>query len=328
MASLDSFKCRKIADRRGQDLRVSTRSKAAEKNGPHGRGAAAVLAQDRARESPAQRGRPHRHQGGHPGGRRLARTTAARPEHEIAFRPARVLMQDFTGVPAVVDLAAMRDAMTALGGNPQQDQSARPGRSRDRPLGWSSTTPAHRSRSGRTSHVEYEQNQERYRFLKWGQQAFSQFLALCRPAPASATRSTSNIFAQTVWTSKRSATARRSRWPIRTRSSAPIAIPPWSTASPCSAGASAASRRRRRCSASRSPCCCPEVIGFKPARRTARGRHRDRPRADRHPDAAQERGAVGKFVEFFGPGLNAMTVADRATLADRAIRICLLQAYW
>ena len=56
-------------------------------------------------------------------------------EHEIAFRPARVLMQDFTGVPAVVDLAAMRDAMAALGGDPEQDQSARAGRPRHRPFG-------------------------------------------------------------------------------------------------------------------------------------------------------------------------------------------------
>ena len=56
-------------------------------------------------------------------------------DREIAFRPARVLMQDFTGVPAVVDLAAMRDAMQQLGGNPEQDQSARPGRSRHRPFG-------------------------------------------------------------------------------------------------------------------------------------------------------------------------------------------------
>ena len=56
-------------------------------------------------------------------------------EREIAFRPARVLMQDFTGVPAVVDLAAMRDAMHRLGGDPKQDQSAGAGRSRHRPFG-------------------------------------------------------------------------------------------------------------------------------------------------------------------------------------------------
>ena len=56
-------------------------------------------------------------------------------DHEIAFRPARVLMQDFTGVPAVVDLAAMRDAMKMLGGDPEEDQSAGAGRSRHRPFG-------------------------------------------------------------------------------------------------------------------------------------------------------------------------------------------------
>jgi aconitate hydratase len=56
--------------------------------------------------------------------------------YEIAYRPARVLMQDFTGVPAVVDLAAMRDAMVSLGGDPEEDQSARARRSGHRPLGY------------------------------------------------------------------------------------------------------------------------------------------------------------------------------------------------
>ena len=67
----------------------------------------------------ALRGRPHGHRRRHQGDGRLARRTQS-SEREIAFRPARVLMQDFTGVPAVVDLAAMRDAMAALGGDPEK----------------------------------------------------------------------------------------------------------------------------------------------------------------------------------------------------------------
>ena len=93
---------------------------------------------------------------------------------EIAFRPARVLMQDFTGVPAVVDLAAMRDAMKALGGNPQKINPLVPV---DLVIDHSVIVDEFGSAKALKKNVEleYERNGERYRFLKWGQQAFKNF---------------------------------------------------------------------------------------------------------------------------------------------------------
>ena len=92
----------------------------------------------------------------------------AEPATEMSFAPARILMQDFTGVPAVVDLAAMRDAMVALGGDPGKVNPADPGRAGHRPLD-------HRrllrgpDAFARNAELEFERNEERYRFLRWGQ---------------------------------------------------------------------------------------------------------------------------------------------------------------
>ena len=93
---------------------------------------------------------------------------------EIAFRPARVLMQDFTGVPAVVDLAAMRDAMKNLGGNPQKINPLVPV---DLVIDHSVIVDEFGSAKAFKANVdlEYSRNGERYRFLKWGQQAFKNF---------------------------------------------------------------------------------------------------------------------------------------------------------
>ena len=133
-------------------------------------------------------------------------------------------------------------------------------------------------------------------------------------APASAIRSTSSTSRRpsgpTRWP-----TARPS--PIPTRSSAPTATPPWSTASPCSAGAWAASRRKPPCSASRSRCCIPEVIGFKLTGKLNEGVTA----TDLVLTVTQmlrKKGVVNKFVEFFGPGLDTMPLADRATIANMA----------
>ncbi len=181
---------------------------------------------------------------------------------EIAFRPARVLMQDFTGVPAVVDLAAMRDAMKALGGDPNKINPLVPV---DLVIDHSVIVDEFGTPKAFKQNVdlEYARNGERYRFLKWGQQAFKNF-SVVPPAPASAIRSMSNI-----WPRPSGPTRRRSpRWcaarrpaallrsPIPILLSAPTATPPWSMALRFSAGALAASRLRPPCSASRSPCCC------------------------------------------------------------------------
>src|SRR6185369_2989314 len=95
-------------------------------------------------------------------------------DREIAFRPARVLMQDFTGVPAVVDLAAMRDAMKTLGGDPAKINPLVPV---DLVIDHSVIVNFAGNNTALKRNVarESEQNQERYRFLKWGQTAFSNF---------------------------------------------------------------------------------------------------------------------------------------------------------
>ena len=179
-----------------------------------------------------------------------------RKEHEIAFRPARVLMQDFTGVPAVVDLAAMRDAMASLGGDPDKINPLVPV---DLVIDHSVVVDHFGTPRAFAQNVarEYEQNQERYRFLKWGQQAFANF-SVVPPGTGICHQVNLEYLAQAVWTAKEKPTASRSKSPSRIRSSAPTATLPWSTASPCSAGASAASRRRPPCSASPCRCCSPK----------------------------------------------------------------------
>ena len=98
----------------------------------------------------------------------------AEPNQEIAYRPARVLMQDFTGVPAVVDLAAMRDAMKALGGNPEKINPLQPA---ELVIDHSVQIDSFGNKDAvdLNAKIEYQRNQERYSFLKWGQKAFSNF---------------------------------------------------------------------------------------------------------------------------------------------------------
>ena len=170
-------------------------------------------------------------------------------EHEISFRPARVLMQDFTGVPAVVDLAAMRDAMTHLGGDPEKINPLNPVDlviDHSVMVDYFGTAKAF----GENVEREYERNLERYRFLRWGSSAFNNFRVV-PPGTGICHQVNLEYLAQTVWTSDDAGVDLR---PIPTPWSAPTATPPWSTACPCWAGASAASRRRRPCSASRSRC--------------------------------------------------------------------------
>ena len=167
---------------------------------------------------------------------------------EIAYRPARVLMQDFTGVPAVVDLAAMRDAMNGLGGNPKKINPLVPV---DLVIDHSVMIDHYGTKTALKMNMdlEFRRNRERYQFLRWGQEAFDNFRVV-PPGPASAIRSISRTWPR----SPGPARTARPPWSIPTPASARTAIPPWSTAWAFSAGASAASRPRRPCSASRSPC--------------------------------------------------------------------------
>ena len=175
---------------------------------------------------------------------------AAEPSTEISFTPARVLMQDFTGVPAVVDLAAMRDAMRAMGGDPAKINPLAPAElvidhSVQVDVFGSSVAFA------RNAELEFERNRERYAFLRWGQGAFENFKVV-PPDTGIVHQVNLEYLARVVFVNDRGfpptpgLSGHAGREPTRTRR--------WSTASACSAGASAGSRPRRRCSDSRCRC--------------------------------------------------------------------------
>src|SRR6186997_3260114 len=120
-------------------------------------------------------------------------------DREIAFRPARVLMQDFTGVPAVVDLAAMRDAMKTLGGDPSKINPLVPV---DLVIDHSVIVNFAGTASSFKKNVaeEYAQNQERYKFLKWAQRSFENFRVV-PPGTGICHQVNHEYLSQTVWTS-------------------------------------------------------------------------------------------------------------------------------
>jgi aconitate hydratase len=234
-------------------------------------------------------------------------------DHEIAFRPARVLMQDFTGVPAVVDLAAMRDAMTALGGDPDKINPLVPVDlviDHSVVVDYAGTAKA----LGQNVKREYEQNQERYRFLKWGQQAFSNF-SVVPPGTGICHQVNLEYLAQTVWTKKGKRGEPEVAYPdtlVGTDSHTTmvngLAVLGWGVGG-IEAEAVMLGQPLSML--------LPEVIGFK-----LTGELREGVTATdlvlTVTQMLRKKGVVGKFVEFYGPGLNEMTVADRATLANMA----------
>lgn len=173
---------------------------------------------------------------------------SAEPDTEIQFTPARVIMQDFTGVPCVVDLATMREAVVDLGGSPDKINPLAPA---ELVIDHSVISDVYGTPTAflKNVEIEYERNGERYQFLRWGQGAFDEFKVVPR-APASSTRSTSSTWRASPSPARSTACCR----PTPTPASAPTPTPRWRTASASSAGASAASRPRPRCSASPSRC--------------------------------------------------------------------------
>ena len=201
MTSLDSFKCAKT-------LTVGTKTYVyyslpeAEKHGLRGISrlpfSMKVLLENLLRHEDGRTG----HQGRHPGASRNG-SRPSRSERDIAFRPARVLMQDFTGVPAVVDLAAMRDAMKTLGGDPPKINPLVPVDlviDHSVIVNFAGTPTAFK----KNVDEEYAQNQERYTFLKWAQKAFDNFRVV-PPGTGICHQVNLEYLSQTVW----SAPARR-----------------------------------------------------------------------------------------------------------------------
>lgn len=150
----------------------------------------------------------------------LAGWNAASPAaREVPFKPARVILQDFTGVPAVVDLAAMRSAMQRLGGNPAKINPLVPV---DLVIDHSVQVDVFGNPQAlqRNAEIEFERNRERYEFLRWGQKAFANFRVV-PPPPASCIRSIWNSLPRLCWRARRMAKPFCSP----TRSSAPIPTP-------------------------------------------------------------------------------------------------------
>ncbi|MEZ6133584.1 MAG: aconitate hydratase AcnA [Pirellulaceae bacterium] len=244
--------------------------------------------------------------------RNLATWNAASPaEVEIPFMPARVVLQDFTGVPCVVDLAAMRDGMQALGGDPRKINPLIPV---DLVIDHSVQVDLFGTLDALTRNVEieFERNQERYEFLRWGQQAFDNFRVV-PPNTGIVHQVNLEYLAQGVF--------------VRNDHLGPVALPDtlvgtdshttminglgvlgWGVGG-IEAEAGMLGQPLYML--------MPEVVGFEisgelPAGATATDL------VLRVTEILRKEGCVGKFVEFFGPGIAKMSLADRATIANMA----------
>jgi aconitate hydratase len=232
-------------------------------------------------------------------------------DREIAFRPARVLMQDFTGVPAVVDLAAMRDAMQAMDDDPRK---INPLSAVDLVIDHSVMVDAFGSRNAFAENVarEYERNGERYAFLRWGQKAFANFRVV-PPGTGICHQVNLEYLSQTVWTAKRD--GRTLAYPdtlVGTDSHTTmvngLSVLGWGVGG-IEAEAAMLGQPISML--------IPEVIGFR-----LTGKLREGATATdlvlTVTQMLRKKGVVGKFVEFCGPGLDDLPLADRATIANMA----------
>jgi aconitate hydratase len=233
-------------------------------------------------------------------------------EKEIGFRPARVLMQDFTGVPAVVDLAAMRDGMTKLGGDPNKINPLVPV---DLVIDHSVIVDEFGTPKSLSQNValEYARNGERYNFLKWGQGAFENFRVV-PPGTGICHQVNLEYLAQTVWTNtmEDGTTVAYPDTVVGTDSHTTmvngLAVLGWGVGG-IEAEAAMLGQPQSML--------IPEVVGFKLTGKLSEGVTA----TDLVLTVTQmlrKKGVVNKFVEFFGSGLDQLTLADRATIANMA----------
>ena len=229
--------------------------------------------------------------------------------HEISFMPARVLMQDFTGVPAVVDLAAMRDAVAAKGGDPALVNPLNPV---DLVIDHSVMVDQFAQGSAYEANVaiEMERNRERYEFLRWGQEAFTNFRVV-PPGTGICHQVNLEYLARTVWSAQ--INGELFAYPdtlVGTDSHTTmvngLGVLGWGVG-----GIEAEAAMLGQPMAM----VIPQVVGFR-----VEGRLREGVTAtDLVLTVAQklrQHGVVNKFVEFYGPGLDALSLADRATIAN------------
>jgi len=232
-----------------------------------------------------------------------------RSDREIAFRPARVLMQDFTGVPAVVDLAAMRDAMAALGGDPERINPLVPV---DLVIDHSVIVDDFGNPRAFAHNVEreYQRNGERYRFLRWGQSAFRNFRVV-PPGTGICHQVNLEYLSQTVWVNEDD--ARPVAYPdtlVGTDSHTTmvngLSVLGWGVGG-IEAEAAMLGQPISML--------IPQVVGFR-----LTGRLREGITATdlvlTVTEMLRKKGVVGKFVEFHGPGLHHMALEDRATIGN------------
>jgi aconitate hydratase len=232
-------------------------------------------------------------------------------EREISFLPARVLLQDFTGVPCVVDLAAMRDAMQAMGGSPKKINPLFPAElviDHSVQVDFFGSPDALR----KNAEVEFERNQERYAFLRWGQSAFDNFKVV-PPDTGIVHQVNLEYLARVVFDgSDGGAPAAYPDTLVGTDSHTTmvngLGVLGWGVGG---IEAEAAMLGQSM------PLLIPDVVGFKLTGELAEGATA----TDLVLTVTQmlrKRGVVGKFVEFYGAGLPSLSLADRATLGNMA----------
>ena len=231
---------------------------------------------------------------------------------EIAYRPARVLMQDFTGVPAVVDLAAMRDGIISLGGDPEKINPLNPV---DLVIDHSVMIDEFGTPLAFAMNVEreYERNLERYTFLKWGQSAFDNFRVV-PPGTGICHQVNLEYLSQTVWTDK-DQNGVEVAYPdtlVGTDSHTTmvngLAVLGWGVGG-IEAEAAMLGQPISML--------IPEVVGFELTGEMMEGTT-GTDLVLKVVELLREKGVVGKFVEFFGAGLDNLPLADRATIANMA----------
>jgi len=237
----------------------------------------------------------------------------AEPSREIAYMPARVLMQDFTGVPAIVDLAAMRDAMRALGGNPEKINPLQPA---ELVIDHSVQVDEFGSSNAYdlNAALEFSRNRERYAFLKWGQTAFRNFSAV-PPGMGICHQVNLEYLARVVFTTQPGPDGQVTAYPdtlVGTDSHTTmvngLGILGWGVGG-IEAEAAMLGQPVSML--------VPQVIGYR-----LTGKLREGTTATdlvlTVTEALRKHGVVGKFVEFFGSGIGELPLADRATIANMA----------
>ena len=238
---------------------------------------------------------------------------AAEPSREIAYMPARVLMQDFTGVPAIVDLAAMRDAMRMLGGDPAKINPLQPAElviDHSVQVDEFGTAQAYDLNAA----LEFQRNRERYAFLKWGQTGFNNF-SVVPPGMGICHQVNLEFLARVVFVTEQGTDGVAMAYPdtlVGTDSHTTmvngLGVLGWGVGG-IEAEAAMLGQPVSML--------LPQVVGFR-----LEGKLREGTTATdlvlMVTQMLRKLGVVGKFVEFYGPGISELPLADRATIANMA----------